>query len=665
MKLARSCLGVLLLASAWGCSKSEEAKPFVPPEAPKDGWSAEFTFRDTNPQRTTHRAMPPGGWLLTPLHGHVLPTGKVLLHGGEKETPGASREDPYTLFNDANWILDPADPRLASPTDADISMDLMFPPTRSASDPNGLIRRDDQILHEIGENIQCGGHTYLDNGVLFYTGGTAFIVDDDPNAPPEADKGGLISMGMSGSALFNASSTAIGGAAPGWSSAPPHTLGPRYYPTSTRLSDGRIVVSSGYFDTQDFPNVSVELFDPATSQWSVLVPGLPRGETTGPADPRRFLYPDAEDYVHGFTLPTPWPAGVPADNSLARQVALIGVTGQIHLLATDGGTGLDRVYLSPGGRRPGPEQGTDAEAVKRHEGSTSILLPDGRIMMMGGTLRGGYGLHADIYDPRPGQPTFDTWEQFNLCDDTQHCVARHAASSLFLPDGRVLLLGGRAFEGHDGAHPPEVDIPVVPTEDDRRPIFVEWEQRKISLGTPWPELRLRAQHNVSLLLPDGRILLAGGRIHACDPACLDEQSNMRLYSPPYLDPGLAPHRPAITSVTDAATGAQLQTFNGVSAVALGSTLKVNVSSDSPTVAAMPLRFALVALGSATHRFDMNLRYLPLTSSAASKSGTVDVQIPSDDFKLLRGPYMFFAIRTVPTKAGTIDVPSVARIVMVR
>ena len=102
--------GALVAAIVGACSSPTPTPTPTPPLlvdpsqlAPRDSWSAEFTFRDPVARSARHPT-PAGGWLVTPLHGHLLPTGRVLLHGSEKESSAVTEVDPYVLFNDADTL---------------------------------------------------------------------------------------------------------------------------------------------------------------------------------------------------------------------------------------------------------------------------------------------------------------------------------------------------------------------------------------------------------------------------------------------------------------------------------------------------------------------------------------------------------------------------------
>ena len=62
---------------------------------------------------------------------------------------------------------------------------------------------------------------------------------------------------------------------------------------------------------------------------------------------------------------------------------------------------------------------------------------------------------------------------------------------------------------------------------------------------------------------------------------------------------------------------------------------------------------------------MNLRYVLVASSRAPAADRATLEVSADASVLIPGPYMLFAVRTVATRVGDVDVPSPARIVMVR
>jgi hypothetical protein len=130
-----------------------------------------------------------------------------------------------------------------------------------------------------------------------------------------------------------------------------------------------------------------------------------------------------------------------------------------------------------------------------------------------------------------------------------------------------------------------------------------------------------------LLLPDGRVLHAGGG----DGGGTVENLNYELYSPPYLFRGA---RPVVSGATP-------------DAVAYGQSLVV----ETPDGAGIT-KVAFIRSGSVTHALDWGSRLVPLSFSQVT--GGLAVTIPASRMTAPPGPYMLFLVN------GN-GVPSVGRI----
>ena len=148
----------------------------------------------------------------------------------------------------------------------------------------------------------------------------------------------------------------------------------------------------------------------------------------------------------------------------------------------------------------------------------------------------------------------------------------------------------------------------------------------------------RQYHSTALLLPDGRVLSAGGGIcGTCDQVGYLAK-NAEIFSPPYLYPAdgtLAP-RPAIDSAPAATTyGAQF-------AVATADPASIR-------------KVALVRLGAVTHSDNMEQRYIPLAFTAGTTSLTATA--PANANIAPPGIYMLFIVDAngVPSVASMVSV----------
>jgi hypothetical protein len=139
-------------------------------------------------------------------------------------------------------------------------------------------------------------------------------------------------------------------------------------------------------------------------------------------------------------------------------------------------------------------------------------------------------------------------------------------------------------------------------------------------------------HSTALLLPDGRVLNAGGgRFGGTGPGA--DQFSAEIYSPPYLFKGV---RPTITSAP--------------AAIGYGSTFTI-ATPDAAQIAAV----SLVRLGTVTHTFNSGQRFLPLAFQPIA--GGLSVTAPFNGNLAPPGYYMLFILNTngVPSIAPLMQI----------
>jgi hypothetical protein len=149
------------------------------------------------------------------------------------------------------------------------------------------------------------------------------------------------------------------------------------------------------------------------------------------------------------------------------------------------------------------------------------------------------------------------------------------------------------------------------------------------------EQRPRLYHSTGLLLPDGRVLMAGGG--ALPGSGAIDQTNAEVFSPPYLFKG---PRPTITSAPSTAT--------------YGSSFTV-ATPDASRIRSV----ALIRTGASTHSVDMSQNYVPLTFTAGSNQ--LLVQAPGNGNVATPGVYMLFIVddQGVPSVASFVRLPVAA------
>ena len=188
-----------------------------------------------------------------------------------------------------------------------------------------------------------------------------------------------------------------------------------------------------------------------------------------------------------------------------------------------------------------------------------------------------------------------------------------------LADGTVLAIGGETSSDQS-----IVTSGVLPTEI--------WNPTTETWTTTAPIQAARNYHSTAILMPDGRVLSAGGG-HSTGLGG-PGQYNAQIYSPPYLSNG---PRPTITSASSAST------YNKSITV---------TTPDASSIRAVNL----VSVGADTHQSNMSQHFIPLSFTAGQ--GSLTVQTPSSAAIAPYGNYMLFILNG----AG---VPSVAAIVQIK
>ena len=377
------------------------------------------------------------------------------------------------------------------------------------------------------------------------------------------------------------------------------------------LPDGRLFVVGGHItNNHGLPNSNI--FDPATSSWEV-----------GPPMAQGRWYPTATTLPNGDVLVL---AGTDEAGAIASVPEVWNGSGWRRL--TSASLALPdypRAFVAPDGRVFYAGQlkqsrwldvggtgtwsiGPSLNSATRPYGSAVMYAP-GKILYVGG-----------------GTPPTNTAETIDLNSANPHwtytgsmAYARWNLNATLLPTGSVLVTGGTGDS--DRSNP----AGAVNVAELWNPSSGQWAQ----LATAAP--LLRGYHSTALLLPDGRVLHAGGGDGGSTPNNL----NYEVYSPPYLFKG---PRPGINGATP-------------DAVTYGQTIDV----PSPDAASIS-KVTLIRMGSVTHAFDQSQRLVPLSFSASS--GRVSVTLPGRRNVAPPGPYLLFLVN------GD-GVPSVGRIMLLR
>lgn len=334
----------------------------------------------------------------------------------------------------------------------------------------------------------------------------------------------------------------------------------RWYPTNITLGDGRVLTMSGVNDTNGALNPDIELWDINSDTNWSLL-----GQRAMP------------DYPYLHVLP----------NGLVFRAGPDSETETFNP-ATGEWTFVDETNFH--GRYEAP----------------SVMLPQtpNRIMLIGGyneNTNGPPTSTAEIIDFSDATPTWAITSPM--------AFSRRDHNAVILPNGTVFVVGGRS---NSSGTPNPVMTPEI-----FDPETATWDQ-VASHQIP------RRYHSTAILLPDGRVLAAGG----------DFEPSGEIYSPPYLFRG---PRPVISSSPDI--------------ISYGSTFDIEFSSVTTTNTV-----ALVRLSSATHSVNMDQRYVLLAEDIAPGSG-VNIPAPGDGNLAPPGYYMLFVVSAE-------GVPSISTMVQV-
>ncbi|HXQ71603.1 MAG TPA: galactose oxidase-like domain-containing protein [Pyrinomonadaceae bacterium] len=242
---------------------------------------------------------------------------------------------------------------------------------------------------------------------------------------------------------------------------------------------------------------------------------------------------------------------------------------------------------------------------------SSVMYDVGKVLIMGG----GNPVQstAEIIDLNQGSPA---WSSVGSMAN-----ARRQMNATILPNGRVLVTGGTNNASNEAAGA------ILATE--------MWNPATGNFSTMASAQTPRLYHSTAILLPDGRVVSAGGGRPGT------EYKNAEIYSPPYLFTagGGAATRPTIDSHLS-------------KGVRPGSTIFVT-TPDAANISDV----TLVALSSVTHARNMTQRFNRL--SFTQGMGGLNVTLPSSSNSCPPGPYMLFILNSngVPSVAQIINVNS--------
>ncbi|HSN12434.1 MAG TPA: fibronectin type III domain-containing protein [Propionibacteriaceae bacterium] len=345
---------------------------------------------------------------------------------------------------------------------------------------------------------------------------------------------------------------------------------PRWYPDLTELADGRYVVISGNSSSPSAWADTPEVYDPAANTWTLL-----SGVSTSQVH--------EEEYPFSYLLPN----------------------GKVFTI----GPSEDQSFVLDVGAKTWTPVGTSGVV-----NGSSVMYRPGKILYSGGapsvTTTTTASASTSVIDLTAASPTWQKTSPMN--------TARIYHTLTMLADGRVIAVGGEATSDQT-----IVTTGVLTTEI--------WDPASQVWTNDAAIATARNYHATAVLMPDGRVMVAGGG-HG-DPSTTAGQYSAQYYTPSYLLNGA---RPTISSAPSGAT--------------YGSTFTIG-TPDASSIKAVNL----VSLGADTHQSDMSQHFVPLSFTAGS--GSLTVQAPSAAALAPPGYYMVFILN------GS-GVPSVASIIKI-
>jgi hypothetical protein len=424
-------------------------------------------------------------------HAHLLRTGKVLFWG-RRDDPAQSMSVSPPDPPDPTKGPNPAPPATCTPFLVDVSSD---PPTCEVTPQPSLNDGEGNA------NLFCSGHTFQPDGTLLVIGGhikdTAGLDQSCTYDPGEGKGVGTWKAGPRMGKEDDQGKRA------------PHG---RWYPTVTALPSGTTLVASGSYwsdnDKKGINNVDVQVKIPS------------RFLSTSPATAGIFdLYPR----MH------------------------VASTGIVYAISSGGVNSLDFAK---------PEQGwNQIDGTKRQTNDycSTVMYAKDQVIMVGGSTpptKNAAVINLS-FDPDKDKDKIKWKRTADMAFD------RRQHNATVLPDGSVFVTGGTRGNG-DFATENITDVKFNDLQPGQPVHIAElWKP-----GNPNPEEGKwtmmaaeqtdRCYHSTAVLLPDGRVLSAGGGEFqlgsAANPA-KDSHRDAQIFSPPYLfQGGLRPEIKSISKV---------------------------------------------------------------------------------------------------------------------
>lgn len=379
-----------------------------------------------------------------------------------------------------------------------------------------------------------------------------------------------------------------------WSRLPDMNVA-RWYPGIVRFPDERLMVLGGEQNGPVGRTTACEIYDPVARRWTNAAPFELPSEIT----PTVVLY-------NGELLKT-WRYP------------------EFYNIERDEWRAAPRMIQS----RRGADIGDHCD----HE---IVFLTDGRVMALGvaPTALNASARFVEFFDPLT-----NGW---SLGPNPR--ALRTQPEALILPDGRVLAFGGQ----YSGPMPAPIPLTNAGTIPNCTKVCDLYDPASNAWRAMADLNRFIHYHNVTVLVPDGRVIATGGAGLTANNSFAGDDNSIEAFEPPYLFRGVRPRIDSL-STTD---------------LVLGSNFTMRVS-----FAEAITKLVLVSARAATHWVDGGpQRFLSLDFT--QDGSVVQATVPSDPVRALAGYYILFAmvddipsggrmVRITPTQTARPEMPSLS------
>ena len=504
-----------------------------------------------------------GVWRLLPYLSEVLPVHSALLHTGKVLFFAGSGNSAF---------------RFSSPDFGSVAKEIytsvVWDPTKNVLD-NNTFDHPPTLRRSNGSVIDffCCGHTFLADGRVLVAGGT-----------DEYDK--IIVNGVMQDAPHGFAGTReaeiFDPVTEKWTPIQSMTHG-RWYPTVVMLSDGTILAASGLDEqAQGLENNTLErITDPDHTDWVKTRDfNLPLYPHLFQLSDGRLLYTGGKMDTPGDSVPFVFDPILPTPSVLINGLTDVAQCNQCASVVLP--PAQAQVFMILGG---GPEDDTPERGQATHR--------------------------VAVVDFKQTNPTYQAKAPLNH--------ERMHVNAVLLPDRTVLAAGGGV------TREASAQTNVVDPKGGREVFEAEiYDPAKDAWSITAPATVARLYHSVALLLPDGRVVAAGGnpdkgsQVKWLPPDPLEEM-RLEIFSPPYLFKKSS--RPAILSSPkeiDYGTGIVVRT------PAPNQVKWVN----------------LIRPGLTTHSFNSTQRLVDVPFTIAPPD-LLNAVIPSDQFAAPPGWYLLF------------------------